>query len=126
MPYFCLEKAERALNDAGKPVKGSRILILGVSYKGGVGDTRESPALKIIRLLHEREAELSYHDPHVPELHDFGLRSAELPAAADGVDLAIIVTAHPTVDHRAITERAQLTLDLRGVTRSLGTGALQL
>jgi UDP-N-acetyl-D-glucosamine dehydrogenase len=126
MPYFCLEKAERALNDASKPVKGSRILVVGVSYKAGVGDMRESPALKIIRLLSGRGADVTYHDPHVPELVDFGLRSAELPAAAEGVDLAVIVTAHPSVDHRAITEAAQLTLDLRGVTRSLGTGALQL
>jgi UDP-N-acetyl-D-glucosamine dehydrogenase len=126
MPYFCLEKAERALNDAGKPVRGSRILVLGVSYKAGVGDIRESPALKILRLLHERGAELTYHDPHVPALPELGLESAPLPAAADGVDLAIIVTAHPQVDHRDITERAQLTLDLRGVTRGLGAAALQL
>jgi UDP-N-acetyl-D-glucosamine dehydrogenase len=126
MPYFCLEKAERALNDAGKAVRGARILVVGVSYKAGVGDMRESPALKIIKLLRDRGADVAYHDPHVPELPDHGLRSAELPAAADGVDLAVIVTAHPTVDHREITERAQLTLDLRGVTRNLGTGALQL
>src|SRR4051794_28854120 len=126
MPYFCLEKAERALNDAGKPVRGSRILVLGVSYKGGVGDLRESPALKIIELLRDRGADLAYHDPHVPELPEHGLRSAELPAAADGVDLAIIVTAHPSVDHRAITERAALTLDLRGVTRRLGAATMQL
>jgi UDP-N-acetyl-D-glucosamine dehydrogenase len=126
MPYFCLEKAERALNDAGKPVNGARVLVLGVSYKAGVGDIRESPALKIIRLLRDRGADLAYHDPHVPELHEFGLKSQPLPAAVDDVDLAIIVTAHPTVDHRDITERAQLTLDLRGVTRSLGAAALQL
>ena len=126
MPYFCLEKAERALNDAGKPVRGSRVLVLGVSYKAGVGDIRESPALKIIRLLNDRGADVSYHDPHVPDLPELGLRSAPLPAAADGVDLALIVTAHPSIDHRDITERAQLTLDLRGVTRSLGAAALQL
>jgi UDP-N-acetyl-D-glucosamine dehydrogenase len=126
MPHFCLEKAERALNDVSKPVRGSRILVVGVAYKAGVGDIRESPALKLLRLLREQGAELSYHDPHVPELSDHGLRSVDLPAGADGVDLAIIVTAHPSVDHRDITERAQLTLDLRGVTRTLGTGALQL
>src|SRR4051794_27452686 len=126
MPYFCLEKAERALNDAGKPVKGSRILVVGVSYKAGVGDMRESPALKILRLLRDRGADLSYHDPHVPDIDELGLRSAEMPAAADGADLALIVTAHPSVDHRAIAERAQLTLDLRGVTRAMGAGALQL
>jgi UDP-N-acetyl-D-glucosamine dehydrogenase len=62
----------------------------------------------------------------VPALPELGLESAPLPAAADGVDLAIIVTAHPQVDHRDITERAQLTLDLRGVTRGLGAAALQL
>src|SRR4051794_36496202 len=126
MPYFCLEKAERALNDAGKPVRGSRIVVVGVAYKAGVGDMRESPALKILRLLRERGGDLAYHDPHVPELPDLGLRCAELPAAAEGADLAVIVTAHPTVDHRAITEQAQLTLDLRGVTRGLGAAALQL
>jgi UDP-N-acetyl-D-glucosamine dehydrogenase len=126
MPYFCLEKAERALNDAGKPVRGARVLVLGVSYKAGVGDIRESPALKIIRLLRDRGADIAYHDPHVPELAELGLRSVPLPAAADGVDLAVIVTAHPSVDHRDITERAQLTLDLRGVTRGLGAAALQL
>ena len=125
MPYFCLEKAERALNDASKPVRGSRILLVGVSYKAGVGDLRESPALKIIRLLRERGADVAYHDPHVPELADFGLTSVDL-AAAEGADLAIIVTAHPSVNHRLVAEQAQQTLDLRGVTRSLGTGALQL
>ena len=125
MPYFCLEKAERALNDVGKPVKGARIVVFGVSYKAGVGDIRESPALKIIRLLRERGADIAYHDPHVPELADFGLRSSDL-SVVDGADLALIVTAHPTVDHADVTARAQLTLDLRGVTRSLGTGALQL
>src|ERR687892_1139560 len=78
MPYFCIEKIERALNEAGKPVKGSRILLAGVSYKAGVGDLRESPALKIIELLRARGGEVSYHDPHVPELPQFGLRSAEL------------------------------------------------
>jgi UDP-N-acetyl-D-glucosamine dehydrogenase len=126
MPYFCLEKIERALNDDGKPVHGSRILVLGVSYKAGVGDIRESPALKILRLLRERGAELSYHDPHVPELAELGMVNSELPAAADGADLAVIVTAHPEIDHRDITQRAKRTLDLRGVTRGLGTAALQL
>ena len=68
MPYFCLEKIERALNDDGRPVRGSRVLVLGVAYKAGVGDLRESPALKILRLLRERGGEVAYHDPHVPEL----------------------------------------------------------
>ena len=66
MPYFCVERISRALNDHAKAVRGSRIAIFGVSYKPGVGDLRESPALRIMRLLRERGAELSYHDDFVP------------------------------------------------------------
>jgi UDP-N-acetyl-D-glucosamine dehydrogenase len=121
MPYFCLEKIERALNDARKPVKGSRILIVGVSYKAGVGDLREAPALKIIELLQERGGDVRYHDPHVPELTGHGLRSTELGEC----DLAVIVTAHPEVDHGAVVELAPAVLDLRGVTRSLENAKVQ-
>jgi len=117
MPYFCLEKIERALNEAGKPVKGSRVLISGVAYKGGVGDLRESPALKIIELLQERGGDVAYHDPHVPELPAHGLRNVELAGAE--CDLAVIVTAHPGVDHGLLVTQSPAVLDLRGVTRSL-------
>jgi UDP-N-acetyl-D-glucosamine dehydrogenase len=116
MPYFCLEKIERALNDAGKPVKGSKILIVGVAYKGGVGDMRESPALKILDLVRDRGADVRYHDPHVPDLSDRGLRSVDLPHECD---LAVIVTAHPGVDHAGLIDHSEQLLDLRGVTRSL-------
>ena len=73
MPYHCVAKAQRALNDRGLSVKGARVLVVGVSYKPGVGDMRESPALKIISLLRELGAEVAYHDPHVPALAEFGL-----------------------------------------------------
>jgi UDP-N-acetyl-D-glucosamine dehydrogenase len=119
-PYFCVEKIERALNDAGKPVKGSKVLLLGASYKAAMGDIRESPALKIIQLLHERGADVRYHDPHVPELPEHDLRSLPLDQALDGVDLAVIVTAHPEVDHGRVVEQAPHMLDLRGTTRHLG------
>ncbi|HME05307.1 MAG TPA: nucleotide sugar dehydrogenase [Solirubrobacteraceae bacterium] len=118
MPYHCVAKVQRALNDAGLPVKGARIVVLGVSYKPGVGDTRESPALKIISLLRELGADLSYHDPHVPTLTDFGLSSTDLEQALTDADVALIVTAHPTVDHDHVARRARLVVDLRGVTRS--------
>jgi UDP-N-acetyl-D-glucosamine dehydrogenase len=118
MPYHCVARVERVLNDAGKPVKGSRIAILGVSYKAGIGDVRESPALKLINLLEERGAVLGYHDPHVPELTRQGLRSEPLDALLDDTDLAVIVTAHPNVDHGAVVARSPLVLDLRGITRS--------
>jgi UDP-N-acetyl-D-glucosamine dehydrogenase len=121
MPYFCLEKIERALNDAGKAVKGSRILVLGVAYKAGTSDMRESPALKIIRLLVERGAEVSYHDPFVPELPQFGLSSVE----PGDCDLAVIVTAHPGVDHNGIVQAAPIALDLRGVTRQLRDSSVE-
>jgi UDP-N-acetyl-D-glucosamine dehydrogenase len=117
MPYHCVARIERVLNDVAKPVRGSRIAIFGVSYKAGVGDLRESPALKIIEVLSGLGADIVYHDPHVPELPELGLRSASLDDAVDGTDLVVIVTAHPSVDHDALVERAPLALDLRGVTR---------
>jgi UDP-N-acetyl-D-glucosamine dehydrogenase len=117
MPYHCVARVERVLNDAAKPVRGSRIAIFGVSYKAGVGDLRESPALKIIEVLRGLGADIVYHDPHVPELPELDLRNAPADEALDGADLAVIVTAHPGVDHDAIVERAALSLDLRGVTR---------
>jgi UDP-N-acetyl-D-glucosamine dehydrogenase len=117
MPYHCVAKVERALNDAGRPVKGSRIAILGVSYKPGVGDTRESPALKILTLLGALGADLRYHDPHVPALPDYDLASIPLEEALQDADLALIVTAHPSVDHDLVLQRARLVVDLRGITR---------
>jgi UDP-N-acetyl-D-glucosamine dehydrogenase len=117
MPYFCLEQIERALNDDHKSVRGSRILVMGASYKPGVGDIRESPALKIMGLLQERGAEVVYHDAYVPELPSLGLRHSELDDGLEDADLAVIVTAHPGVDHDAVSRAAPRTVDFRGVTR---------
>jgi len=119
MPYFCMEKITRALNDAGKPIKGSRIAVVGVGYKPGVGDTRESPGLRLLDLLEERGGDVVYHDPHVPSLPVHGLSSQPLEQALEGADLAVIVTAHPEVDHSAVVRAAPLVVDLRGVTRQL-------
>ena len=116
-PLFCVTRVERVLNDNGRPVRGTKILILGVSYKAGVGDVRESPSLKIVRLLTELGAELSYHDPHVPTLTDTGLSNSELGPALADADLTVIVTAHPEFDIEEIVEKSNLVLDLRGVTR---------
>jgi UDP-N-acetyl-D-glucosamine dehydrogenase len=118
-PAFCVERIERALNDVGRAVRGAKVLILGASYKAGIGDIRESPALKIIRMLGERGAEVSYHDPHVAALPAFGLESMPLEEGIAGCDLAAIVTAHPEVDYPALVERAPLVVDFRGVTRGL-------
>jgi UDP-N-acetyl-D-glucosamine dehydrogenase len=123
-PQWCVRRIERALNDVGKATNGSRIVLLGVSYKAGVGDMRESPALKIIRFLTDLGAEVSYHDPHVPEVHELGLASADLEDSLRGADLVCIVTAHPELDYREVVESSTLVLDFRGVTRGIQAGNL--
>ncbi len=115
MPYFCVERVARALNDHSKSVRGARVGIFGVSYKPGVGDLRESPALRIIRLLREQGAEIVYHDEFVPELPELGLRS-EWP---EDMDCAVIVTAHPGLDVERVVREAPLVVDFRGVTRGI-------
>jgi len=117
MPYHCAAKVQRALNQAGLPLKGARVAILGVSYKPGVGDVRESPALKIISLLRAQGAQVSYHDPHVPSLGELNLSSLPLEELLRDADLVVIVTAHPGVDHEMVARRARVVVDLRGVTR---------
>src|SRR5438270_5054318 len=117
MPYHCVERIERALNDQSKPVRGSRILIVGASYKGGVGDIRESPALRIMEVLAERGGNLSYHDPYVPALPDRALSSVPLDPAAEEADVVVLVTAHPGIDYAELASRSALFVDLRGVTR---------
>ncbi len=126
MPYHCVAKVERMLNGASKPVRGSKIAVLGVSYKPGVGDVRESPGLKIVTLLAALGAELRYHDEFVPELPEHGLRNEPLDAVLEGADLALIVTAHPGVDHDAAVGQVPLALDLRGTTRHSGGPAILL
>jgi UDP-N-acetyl-D-glucosamine dehydrogenase len=100
------------------------VLLLGVSYKAGVGDIRESPALKIVHLLRDLGADVSYHDPHVPELPDLELSSTPLEESLAAADLVCIVTAHPSLDYRAVVEHSALVLDFRGVTRDIEAGNL--
>jgi UDP-N-acetyl-D-glucosamine dehydrogenase len=116
-PEFCVRRIERALNKARKPVNGSKILILGASYKPGIGDIRESPALRIMTLLGELGAELTYHDPFVPELPALGLRSVDLDAGLADTDLMAIVTAHPGIDYAATVAAVPQAIDFRGITR---------
>jgi UDP-N-acetyl-D-glucosamine dehydrogenase len=118
-PAFCVERVERALNGVEKSVKGSRILLLGVSYKAGVGDVRESPALKIAKQLRDLGGEVSYHDPHVAELAGLGLSSVDLAEALPAADVVAVVTAHPELDYEEIVSQAALVVDFRGVTRGI-------
>ena len=119
MPEFCVARIARALNDHSKPVRGSRIAIVGVSYKAGVGDLRESPALRIMRMLDDNGAVLSYHDDYVAEIPELGYSSEPLDSVLDAADAAVIVTAHPGLDLERIVAAAPLVVDFRGVTRHI-------
>jgi UDP-N-acetyl-D-glucosamine dehydrogenase len=119
MPYFCAEKIAGALNDHSKPVRGSKIVIIGVAYKAGVGDLRESPGLKIMRILRGRGADIVFHDDYVGELTEFGLSSEPLEEALQNADCAAIITAHPELDVEQVVRDAPLVVDFRGVTRGI-------
>jgi UDP-N-acetyl-D-glucosamine dehydrogenase len=115
-PYTCVERVERALDDLGLPVRDARVAIVGVAYKAGVGGTQDSAGLTMAARLAECGAVVSYHDPYVDELPALGLRSRPLAEITAGCDLAVIATAHPGVDHRALAERMPV-VDLRDATR---------
>jgi UDP-N-acetyl-D-glucosamine dehydrogenase len=115
MPYFCRSLISQALNHGReRSVKGSRVLILGVSYKADAQDTRESPALKLIELLTNAGAKVAYHDPHVPELRAEGLSS--VPLEPGEYDCVVIVTAHSSIDYDQVVDEAPLVVDLRNAT----------
>jgi UDP-N-acetyl-D-glucosamine dehydrogenase len=119
MPYFCRSLISQALNHGSKKsLSGSKVLVLGVSYKADVPDTRESPALKLIELLRTAGADVSYHDPHVPELPQRGLSSQPLDPGA--YDCVTIVTAHSSIDYERLVEEAQLVVDFRNATGRSG------
>jgi UDP-N-acetyl-D-glucosamine dehydrogenase len=121
MPYFCLDKITRALNSVEKSVKGSTVHLVGVSYKADVGDLRESPALKLVELLRDEGAEVSYHDPHIPALPEHGLESASLDGTVESADCVAIVTAHSGIDYDDLAARARLVVDFRNATGANGS-----
>lgn len=119
MPYFCISKVARALNEHEKALKGADVLVIGVAYKADVNDMRESPALKVISLLMERGANVTYHDPHVAELEpghglDIGMSSVALTdEALAGSDAVVVVTAHSGIDWQHVADTAPLVVDFR-------------
>ncbi|MGB9454799.1 MAG: nucleotide sugar dehydrogenase [Bryobacteraceae bacterium] len=118
MPHFVTDKVQNALNDAGKPVKGSRIHVMGVAYKRNIDDMRESPALDVLLLLERLGGILSYSDPHVPHLRLDGLQlEAQPEAAAADADCVVIITDHAGFDYRALVERASLIVDTRNALK---------
>jgi UDP-N-acetyl-D-glucosamine dehydrogenase len=125
MPRYVVSKLQDGFNDAGKTVKGSRILLLGLAYKKNVDDPRESPAFELMHLLQQRGAHVDYHDPHIAQMPamrswpDLAPRaSVELtPESIASYDCALIVTDHDAVDYPLVAARAQLIVDTRGIFR---------
>jgi UDP-N-acetyl-D-glucosamine dehydrogenase len=119
MPHFVVDKIQNGLNEHSKPLKGSRVHILGVAYKRGIDDVRESPSLDIIHLLGRRGAKVTYSDPFVPKVHTDGIAMTAidpLKAAADA-DCVVIVTDHSEFDYERILKRAKLVVDTRNALK---------
>jgi UDP-N-acetyl-D-glucosamine dehydrogenase len=116
MPRFVVEKVTDALNRHSKSLRGSRIHILGVAYKAGVNDVRESPALNVMRILREKGAVLSYTDPYIPTIRDEGLELDSL-ALSNGylgdLDCVVILTNHPEFDYGNVVATSRLVVDTR-------------
>jgi len=124
MPYFCRSLVSQALNHhSQKAMKGSRILVLGVAYKPDIGDMRESPAVKLIGLLRNAGATVSYHDPHVPSFAENGLEMASVAFDPGAYDCVVVVTDHSEIDYAQLVDNAALIVDLRNATGDKGTAA---
>jgi UDP-N-acetyl-D-glucosamine dehydrogenase len=123
MPRFTLGKIQDALNRQKKPVNGSRVLILGVAYKPNINDLRESPALDVIHLLQEKEADVIYHDPYIPQITHEGLYMSSVPNLMEAVktaDCVVIITDHRDYDYEAILASAQMIVDTRNALGKQG------
>jgi UDP-N-acetyl-D-glucosamine dehydrogenase len=116
MPYFCRSVISQALNHgAERPVKGSKILLIGVAYKADIDDVRESPAEKLLELLRNAGADVSYHDPFVPEFDGLG----SVPLEPEQYDCVVIVTAHSAIDYADLVRRGNVIVDFRNATKGV-------
>jgi UDP-N-acetyl-D-glucosamine dehydrogenase len=129
MPAFVVGKVADALNDRGKPVKGSRVMLLGMAYKKNVDDPRESPGFELMDLLLKKGAQVSYNDPHIPELprmrHYPHLRMKSVPLTPESLasqDCVVVATDHTAYDWPAIVKQAPLVIDTRNATRDVHEG----
>ena len=129
MPAYVLGRISDALNEDGKPLKGSRVLILGVTYKADTGDLREAPALDLIQLLREKGAEVTYHDPYVPTFDVDGrsLRAVHLDEETLGsADCVVVTTAHSSYDWRWVVDNARLLMDTRNAAGDVTGGSARV
>ncbi|NRA58011.1 MAG: nucleotide sugar dehydrogenase [Phycisphaerales bacterium] len=119
MPGYVVDRLAEALNEHGKPVRGSNVLVLGLAYKPDVDDTRESPSFEVIEILRDRGAVVEYSDPHVPKSlpvrkHDLGMQSVDLtPESIARFDAVVVVTDHKGFDYGLIAQHAKLVVDTR-------------
>jgi UDP-N-acetyl-D-glucosamine dehydrogenase len=126
MPRYVVERTAAALNDAGRAVRGSRVLIMGLSYKADIDDPRESPSFELIEQLRAQGAVVDYSDPHVPATwpgreHDLGMRSVPITAQSlTTYDAVVIATAHKAFDYALVAEHARLVIDTRNAMRAFG------
>ena len=125
MPHFAVQKVQNALNDCSKPLKNSKVLIFGASYKRDIDDLRESPALDVMLLLERHGAIVSYCDPYVPEI-DLGGRIVKAVGEemASDVDCVVIVTDHTIFDYAKLVERAPLIVDTRNALKDFPSGKI--
>jgi len=123
MPEFVVEKAARILNEDGKALSRSKVLLLGISYKKNLDDWRESPSLEVMDLLRERGAGVQFHDPHVPDFqrkgHEKETGVALDEASLQEADLAVILTDHDMINYDQVVARSRRVLDTRNATKKL-------
>ena len=123
MPEYVVNKVGDALNKHGKPLYGSKVLVMGVAYKNDINDVRESPALDFIKLLQKKSAKISYHDPYIADLSHEGLPYKSITLtdkALKAADCVVLITNHTKFDYRNIVSKAKLVVDTRNATKALG------
>ncbi|WP_420236322.1 nucleotide sugar dehydrogenase [Telmatobacter bradus] len=123
MPYFVLDQIADALNNRSKPLKGSKVLVLGLAYKRDIDDLRESPSLTILELLRSKGAKVEYHDPYFPKVghgrhYDLNMTCANLDDVAS-YDAVVIVTDHTSYNYPELVEKSQLLIDTRNATKGI-------
>jgi UDP-N-acetyl-D-glucosamine dehydrogenase len=125
MPRYVVSRVLEAMNDRGKTLKGSKVLVLGVAYKPDIDDVRESPALDVIALLRKKGAQVEYHDPHIPQIHhereDWKMESIkDVMSSVRAADAVVVITNHTSYDYKAILEAASFIFDSRNALGKLG------
>jgi len=130
MPHHVVERTMEALNDHGRALKGSKVLILGLAYKKNIDDLRESPSIRLIELYREKGAQVSYHDPYCPKMKEMRhqpkymleMESVELQKGIDEADVVVIATDHDCIDYQKVVRDAKLVIDTRNATKNVTFG----